>query len=393
MRRPFANPVTRLKLIISFLAAAVLMLGLAAYGVLPGGLGGNGSPNVVTATGNLVTGSAGDTIAANQGPGLGPGTIADIVARTSPAVVKIETVVQSQGNNPFANDPLFRQFFGNEFPFGPQTQVQQGLGSGFLMSSDGYILTNDHVVNGASSIMVTVAGRSKPYQAQVVDQNYSLDLALVKIDAGSDLPTLTLGDSDQSRVGEWVIAIGNPYGLDDTVTVGVLSAKARPITVGNRQYSNLLQTDASINPGNSGGPLLNLNGDVIGVNTAVSTDAQGIGFAIPTSTVKPVLNNWVNHKTVAFLGVSLSSVPSDMATSLGLPDGQGALVAGVTQDSPAAKAGLLQGDVVTGYNGQTVNGPDDLMAKIQGASPGTAVQLTVIRNGASLGVQATLGSK
>lgn len=385
------NPVTKLKIVLTVVVIGVVMLGLSAYGFLPGSSGGGS--NVVAATDDLVGGSIGDNVAVSQGPGLGPETIADIVAQTSPAVVKIETVIQSQGSNPLANDPLFGQFFGNEFPFGPQSQVQQGLGSGFIISPDGYILTNDHVINGASSIMVTVAGRAKAYQAQVVDSNYSLDLALVKIDAGSSLPTITLGNSDKSRVGDWVVAIGNPYGLDDTVTVGVLSAKARPITVGNRQYSNLLQTDASINPGNSGGPLLNLDGQVIGINTAVSTNGQGLGFAIPTSTVQPVLNNWVNHKPVAYLGVSLTSVSTDMADSLGLPDGQGALIVGVIQSSPADKAGLLQGDVVTAFDGQTVNGPDDLMAKIQGESPGTLVRLTIVRNGASLGVQATLGSK
>ncbi|MDA8334882.1 MAG: trypsin-like peptidase domain-containing protein [Peptococcaceae bacterium] len=379
-----ANPVTRLKVILTALAAVVLGLGLAAYGNLPGG---RGAANVGSA--GPVAGSSGDTVTSAQG--LGADTIADIVARTSPAVVKIETVVQGQSDKIFAGDPLLRQFFGNDFPFG--SQVEQGVGSGFLMSPDGYILTNDHVVSGASSILVTVAGRSRAYQAQAVDQNYSLDLALVKIDAGSDLPTLTMGDSDQSRVGDWVVAIGNPYGLDHTVTVGVLSAKARPVTVGNRQYSNLLQTDASINPGNSGGPLLNLAGQVIGINTAVGTAAQGIGFAIPTSTVKPVLDNWVSHKPIAFLGVQLSGVPSGTAAGLNLPDGQGALVAGVVPGSPAAKAGLSPGDVITRFNGGTVNGPDDLMARIQGERPGAVARLTVIRNGASLGVQATLGSK
>jgi len=385
-----ADPLTRLKLVLGAMALGVLILGLAAYGVLPGP-NGPGAGRVAAMAGKLATGAGDESV--GGGTVLGPDTIADIVTRTSGAVVKIETVVQGQGENPFANDPLFRQFFGNEFPFGPQTRVQRGIGSGFIVSPDGYILTNDHVVEGASSVMVTVVGRPKAYQAQVVEQNYNLDLALVKIDAGGDLPTLVLGDSDRARVGEWVIAIGNPYGLDHTVTVGVLSAKARPVTVGNREYSNLLQTDASINPGNSGGPLLNLAGKVIGINTAVSTNAQGIGFAIPASTVKPVLGNWVNHKPAAYLGVSVGAVPAALAGNLGLGDGQGAYVATVLAGSAAQKAGLKPGDVIASFNGQPVNGPDDLVAKIQGTSPGAVVPLVVLRNGTSLRLSAVLGSK
>lgn len=387
MRRYPAGGQSRLQLFLGVVAALLLILGLAAYGVWP---------HFAALPAHQVIAGAGQPASETSGAGgsaFATDTIADIVSRTSPAVVKIETVVPSQGENPFANDPLFRQFFGNEFPFGPANRPQRGVGSGFIVSPDGYILTNDHVVEGASSVMVTVAGRPKAYQARVIEENYSLDLALVKIDAGGNLPTLVLGDSDRARVGDWVIAIGNPYGLDHTVTVGVLSAKARPVSIGSRDYSNLLQTDASINPGNSGGPLLNLAGQVIGINTAVSTSGQGIGFAIPASTVKPVLVNWVNHKPAGYLGVSLGDVPAGVATSLGLPTGQGAYVFTVLQGSAAQDAGLRPGDVIILFNGRQVNGPDDLAAKIQGTSPGTVVHLVVLRHGTRVLLSTTLGRK
>ena len=222
--------------------------------------------------------------------GLGPETIADMVAAAGPAVVEIQTEVATQVDNPFFNDPFFQQFFGQNFSQ-PQTEVQQGLGSGFLISPDGYLLTNEHVIDGATVITVTIAGKPQPVSAQVVGSEKDLDLAVLKVNAGSNLPYLKLGDSDNSRVGDWAIAIGNPYGLDNTVTVGVISAKGRPVTVQDHNYPNLLQTDASINPGNSGGPLLNLNGEVIGINTAVDEQAQGIGFAIPINTAKNLIDS------------------------------------------------------------------------------------------------------
>jgi S1-C subfamily serine protease len=229
-------------------------------------------------------------------PGLGPETIADMVAAAGPAVVEIQTEETTQVENPFFDNPLFQQFFG-QGSSQPQAEVQQGLGSGFLISPDGLIMTNEHVIDGATSIMVTIAGQSQPVSATVVNSDTDDDLALLQVNAGSNLPYLKLGDSDNSRVGDWAIAIGNPYGLDNTVTVGVISAKGRPITVGNHNYPNLLQTDASINPGNSGGPLLDLNGEVIGINTAVDEQAQGIGFAIPSNTAETLINSVNNNPT------------------------------------------------------------------------------------------------
>ena len=225
---------------------------------------------------------------------VGPDTIADTVSTAGPAVVKIETQA-TEAVSPFFNNPYYRQFFGQGYGT-PNTRVQQGLGSGFMISADGYLLTNQHVIDGAQQIQVTIMGHSQPVTAQVVGSNAQLDLAVLKVNAGNNLPYLKLGDSDKTQVGSWAIAIGNPYGLDHTVTVGVIGAKGRPITVEDRDYQNLLQTDASINPGNSGGPLLNLNGEVIGINTAIDQQAQGIGFAIPSNTARNALGSLMNNK-------------------------------------------------------------------------------------------------
>lgn len=229
-------------------------------------------------------------------PGVNSSAIAEIVEKTGPAVVKIETYVSTKSRqNTYFDDPFYREFFG-QFDYTPEQKVQQGIGSGFIISADGYILTNEHVISNAQEIQVSVVGISKPLTARVIGVDEELDLAVLKIDAGKKLPTIKLGDSNDVDVGNWVIAIGNPYSLDHTVTVGVISAKGRPVTVQDRNYRNLLQTDASINPGNSGGPLLNLQGEVIGINTAVGSSAQGIGFAIPSDTVKSVLDELIKQK-------------------------------------------------------------------------------------------------
>ncbi|MGI9862441.1 trypsin-like peptidase domain-containing protein [Moorella naiadis] len=326
-------------------------------------------------------------------PGLGPETIADIVEKTGPAVVRIDTVTETPAANTPFNDPFFRQFFGDQFNSGPQ--VQHALGSGFIISSDGYILTNQHVVDGAKQVKVTIVGFDKPLNAKVVGADSSLDLAVVKVDAGKPLPYLTLGDANQVRVGDWAIAIGNPDGLDHTVTVGVISAKGRPIDVQNRHYENLLQTDASINPGNSGGPLLNLKGEVIGINTAVNAGAQGIGFAIPSSTVQPVLKDLMTKGKITrpWLGVALQQVTPDVADILGLQSQEGAIVAQVVNGSPAARAGLQKYDVILQMDGQPVKDPNDLVAKVQAMKVGQQVQLQVFRRGQTLNINIVLAEK
>ena len=329
---------------------------------------------------------------AEQLPGGGPDAIADVVSQTSPAVVKISTRINTGGSgNPFADDPFFRQFFGL-----PQRQrEQEGLGSGFIISADGYVLTNEHVVDGADEITVTVNGFDQDLPARVVGADYDLDLALLKLDAGKDLPFLPMGNSDQIRVGNWVIAIGNPYGLDHTVTTGVISAKGRPIAVNDRQYENLLQTDASINPGNSGGPLLNLRGEVVGINTAINAEAQGIGFAIPTSTVARVLEDLKNNVITVrpWIGVQVRSVDEDAVRSLGLDKAEGALVVGVISGSPADKAGFRQGDVIMEFNANKIGNADDLVAAIKACQVSASVNALVVRNKQLRGVTITVVEK
>jgi serine protease Do len=330
-------------------------------------------------------------------PGVGPNAIANIVEKAGPAVVKIETLVETRdpGFDPFFDDPFFREFFGYQFDFLPRKKLQQGLGSGFIISNDGYILTNEHVVEGAQEIQVSITGKNKPVSAQLVGADRELDLAVLKINAGNNLPTLKLGNSNDVAVGNWVIAIGNPYGLDHTVTVGVISAKGRPVTVQDRSYRNLLQTDASINPGNSGGPLLNLNGEVIGINTAVSAQAQGIGFAIPSDTVQGVLNDLIRKGKVqrGWLGVEIQDVTQSSADYFGLTGTNGVLIRSVVAGGPAARAGLKEGDIIIAWNNTKINSTDELLDMIREAGPGKKVQLSIWRDRKEIKVDVTLDER
>jgi serine protease Do len=314
-----------------------------------------------------------------------PNHIADIVKKAGPAVVKINTIGKAQGGqtNPLMSDPFFRQFFGDR-NFGPSTpEGNSGIGTGFVISKDGYIITNQHVIQGAEKIEVEVEGYEKPLVAKAIGADFELDLAVIKVEAPKDLPTLPLGNSDNVMVGDWVVAIGNPYGYDHTVTVGVVSAKGRPVGVEDRNYKNLLQTDASINPGNSGGPLLNLKGEVIGINTAVSAQAQGIGFAIPTSTVQEVLKDLLEEGKVIrpWLGVSIQTVNQEIADYFKLEKAEGAIIAQVIPDSPAAKAGLQQGDVILEVNGEAVKTADDLIKQIRALKVDDQAMLLILREG------------
>ncbi|WP_031513390.1 S1C family serine protease [Desulfofalx alkaliphila] len=314
-------------------------------------------------------------------PGVGPNTIAEIVEAASPAVVKIETVVIEETQNPFLNDPFFRQFFG--VPQQPQYQERTGLGSGFIISQEGYILTNEHVVDGAKEIQVRIKGRDKPVPAKVIGADFDLDLAVLKIPGSKDLPTLKMGSSEQIRVGNWVIAIGSPYGLEDTVTVGVISAKERPVSVQDRHYKHLLQTDASINPGNSGGPLLNLQGEVVGINTAVNAQAQGIGFAIPTSTVKEVLDDLIEEGRVVrpWMGVQIQTVTPDLAQYFRLNQDWGVVITMVLRGSPAEKSGLKTGDVIVALDGERVENTDKLTDIVRAKQVGDPLEVEIIRDG------------
>ncbi|NOU91780.1 PDZ domain-containing protein [Paenibacillus sp. LMG 31456] len=340
-----------------------------------------------------------------------PNNIADIAQQAGPAVVKIETKVKPKSggsNNPLYSDPFFRQFFGGGNGSQQQQQDQSqelqpaGIGSGFIFESSGYILTNEHVIDGADEIDVTIQGYDKPFKAKLLGNSYDLDLAVLKIEDSNPFPTLPIGNSDNAKVGDWVVAIGNPYDLDYTVTAGLLSAKERPISIpddkGTREYKHLIQTDAAINPGNSGGPLLNLKGEVIGINTAVSSQAQGIGFAIPTNTISTVLDQLKNNveipkEPVPFIGVSLGELTKDMLSDLKLDNTEGALVADVQRKTPAFEAGIRPYDVITAVNGTKIAAPADLTKKVQALKVGDKLTLTVIRNGNKQDIAVTVGDR
>jgi serine protease Do len=319
-----------------------------------------------------------------------------------PAVVNISStkVVRNLDNspNPFLNDPFFRQFFGDELgptQQQPQTEREHSLGSGVIVNPDGYVLTNNHVVDGASDIEVFTRDKKK-FRAKLVGTDPRTDVAVLKID-GSHLPSLTLGDSSRLKVGDVVFAIGDPFGVGETATMGIVSATGRAFGGAIEHYEDFIQTDAAINPGNSGGALLDLHGDLIGINTAILTGGgggnQGVGFAIPINMARNVMEQIAEHGKVirGQLGVAIQSVDADMAKAFGLKQGGGALVAEVTPGSPAAKAGIQRGDIILDLNGQPVNAPDDLSLHIAQTAPGTTVHLTIAREGKTRDVAVTLG--
>lgn len=322
---------------------------------------------------------------------MGPTNIADMVEKVSPAVVNIETSVSSSYSNPIFNDPFFRQFFGDSFQ--PKTNIRQGIGTGFVISEDGYVITNQHVIDKADRITVNFSDKEK-YEAKVVGQDYELDLAILKIETGKKLTTLKLGDSDKTRVGEWVIAIGNPYGLDHTVTAGLVSAKGRPINIEDRVYKNLIQTDAAINPGNSGGPLLNVNGEVIGINTAVNSQAQGIGFAIPINTAKEVINELIEKGKVIrpYIGIYIQSVDKELAEYFGIP-AEGVIIGNVVPNSPASKAGLQKYDVILSIDDKKVNSPDDVNEITAKKKVNDRIVLEILRSGKPMVLTVQLAEK
>lgn len=343
-----------------------------------------------------------------------PNNISQIAQEASPAVVKIETKVKSKSTggrtgNPLFDDPFFRQFFGDDQSGAQQPksnssgQLQpSGMGTGFIFEKSGYILTNEHVIDGADVIEVTVQGYDKPFTATLLGNSYDLDLAALKIEGDKDFPTLPLGSAESLNVGDWVVAIGNPYGFDHTVTVGVLSAKERPISIpdknGTREYKHLLQTDASINPGNSGGPLLNMNGEVIGINTAVSAQAQGIGFAIPTSTISSVLDNLKNNVKIPkepapYIGVQLQNIDKDWISELKLENTDGAIIAQVERKSPAFQGGLRPYDVITEVNGAKVKTSDETAAAIKKLKVGDKATFGIMRDGKKQNVEVTVGDR
>ncbi len=326
-----------------------------------------------------------------------PMGVADIAEKAGPAVVNVEARIKvSTGmSDPFLNDPFFREFFGRSMPIYPESRYEKGIGTGFIISADGYIITNQHVINNADQITIKLTGKKQSIPARVVGQDYELDLAVLKIE-GEGYPTLPMGDSDKMRVGDWVVAIGQPYGLDHTVTTGVVSAKGRPITIQDRNYKNLIQTDAAINPGNSGGPLLNMRGQVIAINTAVNAQAQGIGFAIPINTAKGVLQELMNGQKVVrpYMGIRMLDMDEEVCTELRLPaDTQGAVIVEVVAGSPAAQGGLRAMDVIQKLDGKVITSGSDVQATVERKKVGEKLTVEVLRQGKTITLTLTLAAK
>ncbi len=323
-----------------------------------------------------------------------PASFADLARKINPSVVNISTtkIFKTKGfHHPFMgeNDP-FRFFFGDDFFkkfFGdklPREFKQRSLGSGFIIDPDGYILTNNHVVAKADKIVVKLEN-GKEYKAKIIGTDPKTDVALIKIKADKPLKAVTLGDSDKIRVGDWVVAIGNPFGLSHTVTAGIISAKGR--VIGSGPYDDFIQTDASINPGNSGGPLIALDGTVIGINTAIVATGQGIGFAIPINMAKNIIPQLkkTGHVVRGWLGVYIQDITPALAEKFGLKEDQkGVLVSKVFKNSPAEKGGLKAGDVITKFDGKTVHTGHELALVVSQTKVGKKVEVEIIRDGKTL---------
>ena len=324
-------------------------------------------------------------------------TFSQLAEKLKPAVVNISTTMVVKGQpffggppSPFGERDPFREFwekfFGGEMPRERETR---SLGSGVIINKEGYIVTNNHVVENAKEIVVMLHNE-KDYKAQVVGRDKKTDLALIKIEAEGDLPVAPLGDSDKLEVGEWVLAIGNPFGLAETVTAGIVSAKGRVIGAG--PYDDFIQTDASINPGNSGGPLFNFWGEVVGINTAIIATGQGIGFAIPINLAKEILPQLKDRGRVTrgWLGVGIQRVTPELAESFGLKEAKGALVSQVFKDSPADKAGIRQGDIIIEFDGKKIEDFGDLSRIVASTPVGKAVTIKVFRGGQVISLETTV---
>jgi len=325
-----------------------------------------------------------------------------VVKDVKPAVVHIKvesTVEMSQEYEQFFNNPFFERFFGPQHRFqDPQQRKrqQQGAGSGFIIDKDGYILTNNHVVEKADKITVTLSDNSE-VEAKLIGADPKSDVALIKIDVDHALPTVNLGDSESLEVGEWVIAIGNPFGLSQTVTVGVVSAKGRS-RVGINEYENFIQTDAAINPGNSGGPLLNIHGQVVGINSALYSRTggyMGIGFAIPINMAKSIKEQLQNNGKVTrgYLGVGIQDVDEGLAESFGLDKSGGVLITDVQEDTPASKAGIKNQDIIVKLGDIELKDTQDLRNRIAQTTPGTDIVLHLMRDGKPIELQVTIGEQ
>jgi serine protease Do len=358
-------------------------------------------------TGHTVFGAPGAPIAITQNAlPVSLGNFANgfsaVLKPALPAVVNISSSkVVKPGRNqqsPIFNDPMFRQFFGDQFGQGQGRPMrEQSLGSGVIVTSDGTILTNNHVVEGATDIKVFLSDK-REFQAKVIGTDPKTDIAVLKIDA-TRLPTLPLGDSNQLQVGDLIFAIGDPFGVGETATMGIVSATGRG-GFGIENYENFIQTDAAINPGNSGGAMIDIHGNLVGINTAILSHGgnggeggnEGVGFAIPVSMAKPVMDQILTHGKVVrgYLGIHIQEVTPELARAFGLKQGGGVLVGDVAPNTPAANAGLKKGDVILQLNGETVDAPNQLQVQIAQFAPGTNVKLQIWRNGGTQDVSLKL---
>ena len=340
----------------------------------------------------------GSSTAPAANPAVMPVTsYADVVSRVAPAVITIHSQmrVRQPQQFPFMDDPFFRQFFGQRGQQQPPVeQRREGLGSGVIVTQDGYILTNHHVIDGADQIKVDL-NNNTTVEAKVIGSDPPSDLAVLKVNA-SNLPVLTLGDSDRTRIGDVVLAIGNPLGVGQTVTMGIISAKGRQTGLSNGAFEDFLQTDAPINQGNSGGALVSTNNELIGINSQIlstSGGSIGLGFAIPSNMARTVMEQLINNGKVrrGQLGITVLKIPSEGASQMGITEGPGVVVYGVQPESAAERADLHKGDVITALNGTAVTDPNSFRNVIAGTPPGTEITLTVRRDRAETQVRATLG--
>lgn len=375
---------------LSLVGIAALLVGLGVSGSLDL-LSRGGAVDVMQEPGNM---ESRQTAEFHQLPDF-----ASLAKKITPAVVNISTTQVSEGGQVFSSpfgeeDPFgefWRRFFGGPLPRGPHRQ--KSLGSGFIVDRDGSILTNHHVVENAEEITVKLAD-GREFKAEVVGRDPKTDIAVIKIDTKNNLSAAVLGDSDHLEVGEWVLAIGNPFGLDSSVTAGIVSAKSRIIGAG--PYDDFIQTDASINPGNSGGPLINLSGQVVGINSAIFSRTGGnigIGFAIPINLVKELLPQLKNKGKITrgYLGVHIQKVTPEIAESLGLTNARGALVANIAERGPAESAGVKVGDVIVEFDGKEIEESHDLPIVVARTPVGKKVAVKVLRDKKEVTLSVTVG--
>jgi len=380
-----SNRKTFFMFLMAFLVAFFIV---SLVGVLRSSFTSSGAPEIPAAQ---AVPSASNT------PGSTPNSFSDLVERVKPAVVNISTSKTFKGRGgfgtPFGGSPFGDDFFDRFFGDMPRRDFKQrSLGSGFIISNDGYIFTNNHVVEQADKIRVKISD-GKEYDAKVIGTDANTDIALIKIKPDNSLPVADIGDSEAVRVGEWVVAIGNPFGLDATVTAGIVSAKGRVIGAG--PYDNFIQTDASINPGNSGGPLFNMEGKVIGINTAIVAQGQGIGFAIPINMAKNILTDLKSKGKVTrgWLGISIQDITDDIAQNLNHKNKNGALVSDVFKGDPADKAGIKIGDIIIEINGKPVKDTHELLLMIAAMKVGQKMNVKAIRDGKEMTFQVVVAER